>query len=143
MGKFKLKGHTLPGPNQKPSIGKNLDLPSASVLDELEAKGTYVARPNPESTNAPELDSEGNVKMYMNDARDIAGTRTVDSEGNLYINKPDVDRNIQYEKLPEAMTTENLQRHSSKMRSMYDEDGKLIKTDKVAGKGGPSKRMNY
>ena len=30
MGKFKLRGHTLPGPNQKASIGKNLqDLPSA------------------------------------------------------------------------------------------------------------------
>ncbi len=139
MGKYKMKGHTLPGPNQKASIGKNLDIPSASVLDELEAKGTYLARPNKESTNAPELDSEGNVKMYLNTMGDFAGTRTVDSEGNLYINKPDVDRNIEYEKQPDIMTTDNLQRHSKKMRSKYGEDGKRLKE----GGSGAQKKMKY
>ncbi len=109
------------------------------MLDELEAKGTYLARPNKESTNAPELDSEGNVKMYLNTFKDV-GRRTVDSEGNLYINKPSVDRNIQYEKQPDIMTTDNLKKHSSKMRSQYDEDGKLIR--KEGGSGTP-KKMKY
>ena len=142
MGKFKLRGHTLPGPNQKASIGKNLDLPSADALDKLEKQGTFVSRPNSRSTNAPELDNEGNVKMYLTDANDMAGTKTTDSEGNIYTNKTAVDKNKSDVKRPELYTTENLSKHSSEMRSKYDKDGKLISTDS-GSKTGPSKNMKF
>ena len=136
-----MSGHTLPGPNQKASIDKKIDLPSADALDKLEKEGTFVSRPNKNSTNAPELDNEGNVKMYLNDASDVAGRRTTDSEGNIYINKPAVDRNKDDEKSSKLITAENLSKHSSKMRSKYDEDGKLI--TESGSKTGPSKNMKY
>ncbi len=130
------------------------DIPTAKELDEMEAKGRYITKANPDSDKAPEKDREGKTKMYLKKGFSDM-TKLTDSEGNIYVDTK-AGHTVTDDKNPEKRTVASEKQvgeggkpslitsiASKTTRSKYDpKTGKKITKAKTEG-GAATPRKKY